>query len=89
MGARKSEEIKQKDVSNNQYEKKFKKIRHLIDDIQKLTEYIEEINKVADDIKISTSTKTAKISSILNVYKTRINSSIELILKEYEEADLE
>lgn len=58
-------------------------------EIQQLTESIAPIYKTVDEIKSLSTIRLDKIVSILNVYRRKLNETIELSLQEFERLELQ
>ena len=82
------ENIKKREVISEDISGAFSRIHNIIQDIKKLSENIDDINKTAEEIKTLSTKRLDKIISIVNVYKRRLNEKIEIALKEFEKVEI-
>jgi len=82
------ENLSKKDVIREDISGAFTRIHSAIQEIRKLSDNIDEINKTVEEIKTLSNKRLDKIVSIVNVYKRNLNEKIELSLKEFEKVEM-
>jgi len=70
------EGMKKEELEGEELTKVISKINNTLSDIQKHTEVIEEIQKIADGLKTNCSNKLDKLINLANIYKRRLDEKI-------------